>query len=1474
MNKGLTSPAAYLFRLGSGTVPDSAVVTIDPLATAKPTENDPAFGPQAVGSRCETCSQDVYHCPGHLGSIKTYPVPVPLAADRLIQWASFICHLCGRIGVSMEERESIRQKRGAFVIKDVQQLLKVKSHDYQCPFCKNPFRVFLPIGFRTALGYDYSTPALFYVDYPNRRGESSITKSGYISLPIADNYYLWSVLSNAAREDMDLFGWMPGAFHPKNFLWNQVPIAPPNARPRPSATAHFIGGKTHKLHDNIAKMQSMIGTTLAGRFLPQAQRDMVGNPAEFNDLIVNIFLLYYAIVLLQTQLPDNLNTFVSNEFKLGTQGGNTSYIGMLGQKHGILRKQMAGIRHDVVIRTPLTSFTYGALGTATCPLEFAMKICVERTVTNANIQLMRTLVRNGPRVYPGANAYKKEGKFLVNITKKDSEAIAASLIPGDVVMRHVNTGDIALHQRYPSIREESINAVMLVVDPGKLVSIPLGVCAKMTADFDGDESELFFPSSYGVAAEALFLMAIPRQFIQPYDGRPCIGIGGDAGTDAVAGIQLLSKRGSFSQREIDALFNETFTTVRPKVKKTEYTFGDIVNAILPLNFYYDAQSCGDNPGGDLRIEGGIVTRGAVTAAGFEVMGNNNAHVTKAIANNVDPYTAMKVLEDMTRLAYRANSMYGWSISGELREREPYKAKIKVLVDERVDEIDQYSQRFHDGKLSIPIGQDPLDYFERVIAFNLTGKNANETSELANQSMKGTALEYYGYIKTFKARIPGALVSRGLATTADHRLRPRLSHNSRHTVWFPKSDDGAKAGGYIASPYLSKLTPPEFFYEAIQARGEVFKRGVSLQEQGYYNRKIGTSLGPIHIGYFGEIRGHGDMILSYTYGQMGSDSHCVIGIIIDDHIISDDEFAKRHSAVPDEYDTLMTIRKDWRMAQEDYGRITSGESLVARLTDFISPIDIHAIIAAYTPKTGTEWTPGVGKPLDRAGVWALLKPVDALLLNAHVGKRIGGFMKRIAMDRVAMFMRLFRFACPSSRLVGWTEENIRAFISAVMLKYAVSLVSPGDMVGLKASLNIAAPQTQAQLHSTRGGTSLTGNAATLRRTHGTARFREVAEGLTPKNPTVSFMLAGVARYSLQACIDYVKSISSVRLFDVLYDSWLVSTDPDNIGHTNDCGFDKLGKYVASLPPAVKKMYETSGQWFYTVLHIEPLRPLNNHVDIAMIGRRLEAQFPQAISHSMSIYENNEGLFVFLAMAADSLELMRSQYDAIIDTGVIHGNAALSNGSVIPFKGLPYYAPDGSMVEKEAYRIVLNGSDIAFLYDEVKIDKSTIISSNVLESKEYFGIEEARFRAFEELIAESHQMDELKGLLYRHVNVMTAYIGYRGELTFVPRSELGKNPDVDDLDKMTFETAKVFLMKSIANERWHKIRGIMPCALFGLPPPFGSSMSAIQIETKAFDQSGDRTVLDELGAKRVKSKDNRPTTTIRRYVTTIPVATAFN
>jgi DNA-directed RNA polymerase subunit A' len=1530
MDKALTNPIRYLFRLVGEEGESEAVTIINPLSSAKTTENDPALGPQAIGTRCATCTQDIYHCPGHIGAIKVYPVPVPLAEKNLTLWLSSVCHICGRIGISNDERRSILQRKGSIEFKDIQAALQAKSRDYLCPFCMAPFQVFRPVGFFNDPGYDFSRPALYYVDFPGKKSEGMLGKAGYHELPIADNYYTWSVLKNATEEDCALFGWNTVLYHPRGFMWDHIPIAPPAARPRPSSTSHYVVGKTHKLHNLIAEYQVNVGAALGGRFLPQVQEELKSDPLKFKDLVMNIFYLYYAVIALQTRLTEGLQTTITRVFKLGAQKGGASYVDMLRQKGGVLRKQMAGSRHNVCARTPLTAFTYGAIGTATCPLEFAMKICVDRTVTPENIELMRALVRNGPDVYPGANAYKKGGKGQINFSKKESEVIAASLVPGDVVMRHVMTGDVALHQRYPSVREESINAVMLVVDPGKLIRIPLAVCAMMMADFDGDDTELFFVSSYGVAAEALYLTSVLHKFIAPYDGKPCIGIGGDAGVDPVAGINLLRKRQNFTQQEINALFTEAFTAVSPPSGKSVYSFLDIVSALLPKEFYYDAKANGDMPGGDLRIEAGVVTRGEVTSKAFEVLGSNNAHLTKALAVTLDPYTAIKVLEDITRIAYRANTMYGWSISDDLRILEPYKSRIEALVDERIKKIDICCNQFHMGELAIPIGQDPLDFFERVVAFSIASKNSNEAFEEVQKMLKGSQFDYYGYTQTFRARLIPALISRGQVLPEEHRLRPKLSHNTRHNVWYPKSYDGADAGGYIRSSYIQKLTPREFFCESIPARGEVFTKGFGLQEQGYYNRKVGTSLGPVHIGYLGEVRGHNDMILDFYYGHTGADSHCCVNVYIDDHLISEKEFVARHGSIPDELATLRTVRDEWRAAIADYAKITSNEQFTPETKTFESPFDIGAIIMSHVPLVGTVWksireaasaltathaltatntsseassseassseadasssdaskgtkgtkepkgskepkepTKGTKEPfLSRQEIWDILKTMPDMFVLAHVGKRAGEFIRTIAQNRVNAFMRLFRFTCTSGRLFSlgkWTEKDVREMLAAMLCKYAVCLVPAGDMVGLKAALDIIAPQTQAQLHAIRGGTEIKGTASTLGRTHGTQLFREKTEGLTPQNPLSSFMLRGPLRSNLQECLDYVKRISSVRLMDVLYKAWLVSVSPEELEKTEECGFAKLRRYIASLPPTVRKILDqTRRSWFYAVLHIDSFRLLTNHVEISTVGKRLQSQFPDAIELAMSVYENQEGLYVFLSLKADSIDLMRSFFDAILERGVVHGHPAFSNGTIIKYNGFPNIGEDGTMTGKAAYRIMLNGCDLAFLFAQREIDKSTITTSNIIDSSIYFGIEEARFRAFEEMVFETHQMEELKGILKRHIKVFVDYLAYRGTLTFVPRFAVGSNPDVDDLDKMTFETADSFLMKALEDTRWRHIRGIMPCNLFGTPPPFGSTMSSVRVRTKDMDPKIEPDVMEGLKAKRVKQKESSSSSTSHRVV----------
>lgn len=1494
MQEGLATPINYLFRLTGPETESDAVVLIDPKSPTKASENDPALGPQGPGMRCATCTLDSMHCPGHVGAMKTYPLPVVLAEKNLVLWLSCICHKCGRIGLSSDERDIIRQRKGGIDLGSIQSALQSKGHDYRCPFCSNPFQVFRPVGFRVYQHWDYSKPALFYVDFPGRKSESMDGRGGYHDLPIADNYYVWNILQRAAKEDRSLVGWDSDLYHPQAFMSDYIPIAPPNASPQSGSSSRYLAGKPHKLINVISEYQIRVSMTLGNSFIPKVQKELAGDPVSFNSFILNIYYLYYAITMLQAHLPDSLQTLVSAELKIGIQKGGGSFIDMLRQKQGILRKLMAGARHNANIRTPLVAFTFGAIGTTTCPREFAMRICVERTITSENIEMMRALIRNGPDSYPGANFYRKAGsKAKITIAKKDCEAIASSLVPGDVVFRHVLTGDVALHQRYPSIREESIHAVMLFVDPGKLVRSPLATCAMMMADFDGDDTELFFVSSYGVAIEALYLSSVLRKIIAPLDGKPIIGIGGDAGPDPVAGITLLSKRGKFTQREINALFAATFTDISPpttplsatmaskekgksKMEEGEpiYTYLDIVSALLPHDFYYDAKANGDNPGGDLLIEGGKVKRGGLTSKGFEILGDNNAHITKAIATTIDPYTAIKVLEDVTRIAYRAITMYGWSISDEMRLAEPYRSQISALVKDRVREIDDCSTRFHLGELAIPVGQDPIEFFEKMVG-NYASKHSIKALSIIQDMMKGSLFDYYEYTSLFKSRLSAALVSRGQVLPEGHRLRPMLNHGTRHTIWYPKGYDGADAGGYIANSHCDKFTPPQHFYEAIQARKEVFSKGISIAEQGYYNRKVCTSLGPTHIGYLGEVRGHGDMILDFSYGHTGADSHCVIGIIVDAHLISNALFAERYGGKTggskDEYEILLSIRNEWRSAIADYGAITSNVQFSPTTKQFNSPFDMNAIIMAYTPGEGEEWKnlrvgdrgekKGESDPiLTRDQVWTILKTMREAFTIAHIGKRAGQFIRDVVYCRVDAFMRLFRFVCHSGRFVppigkGWTERDLREMLKAMLLKYATSLVPSGDTVGLKAALNIIAPQSQAQLHSIRGGKEIKGTTSLLRRSHGTQLFREATEGLNPKNPISSFALAGPDKYDLQECLDYVKRLSSVRLNDVLYEAWMVSVSPEELDHlkdggSTDCGFGKLREYIKTLPPTLRTAIASKGSWFYMVLHIDVYRLLTNHVEIATVGKRLQNQFPDIVESAISVYENLEGLFVFLSFKMESIDIMRSYFDEIIDTGVVHGHPAFSNGTIVKYKGIPMLGDDGSLMEKESYRIAVNGCDLPFLFAQKQIDRRTIFTSNIEDSSDYFGIEEARFRAFEEMAAEAFDMAELRSLLRRHIKVFVDYLAYRGTLTFIPRSGVGANPDVDDLDKMTFETADAFLVASLENTKWRQIRSIMPCNLFGTPLPFGSSMSDVQIRTEAMSATEKGDVMDQLGSKRVK------------------------
>jgi DNA-directed RNA polymerase II subunit RPB1 len=96
-------------------------------------------------------------------------------------------------------------------------------------------------------------------------------------------------------------------------------------------------------------------------------------------------------------------------------------------------------------------------------------------VTKHNIQYLTQLVKNGTKIYPGANWVIKntigrdgeERKQLFNL-KYVSNPIALQV--GDIVERHLVTGDIVIFNRQPSLHKLSMmgHEVHVIEDPNIL----------------------------------------------------------------------------------------------------------------------------------------------------------------------------------------------------------------------------------------------------------------------------------------------------------------------------------------------------------------------------------------------------------------------------------------------------------------------------------------------------------------------------------------------------------------------------------------------------------------------------------------------------------------------------------------------------------------------------------------------------------------------------------------------------------------------------------------------------------------------------------------------------------------------------------------------------------------------------------------------------------------------------------------------
>uniref|UniRef100_H2Y0J7 DNA-directed RNA polymerase n=2 Tax=Ciona intestinalis TaxID=7719 RepID=H2Y0J7_CIOIN len=153
---------------------------------------------------------------------------------------------------------------------------------------------------------------------------------------------------------------------------------------------------------------------------------------------------------------------------------------LLEKKDGLFRKHMMGKRVNYAARSVISPDPYIATNEIGLPMVFAVKLTYPCPVTPWNTKMLRQAVINGPMKHPGATHVVADGRtVLLSATDQSQrEAVAKQLTATDthgskhevfnkpkLVLRHIQTGDVMLLNRQPTLHKGSIMAHRVRVLP-------------------------------------------------------------------------------------------------------------------------------------------------------------------------------------------------------------------------------------------------------------------------------------------------------------------------------------------------------------------------------------------------------------------------------------------------------------------------------------------------------------------------------------------------------------------------------------------------------------------------------------------------------------------------------------------------------------------------------------------------------------------------------------------------------------------------------------------------------------------------------------------------------------------------------------------------------------------------------------------------------------------------------------------------
>ena len=768
---------------------------------------DPRLGVIDPGIRCKTCGGRLGECQGHFGHVDlTRPVIHVGYAKEVYLLLKATCRACGRLLIPDDELKKY----------DIEHLSppkssiwggaqKVSDTEGRCPHCGEQQ---IKIKFIRPYSYYEGENNLLVTDICERFEKITDDDLRYLGLHVRPE---WMILSS-------------------------IPVLPITTRPSITleSSDRSEDDLTHKLVDILRINQRLEENINSGA--PQL-------------IIEDLWdLLQYHVA---TYFDNGITGIPPARHRSGRPLKTIAQ--RLKSKEGRFRKNLSGKRVNFSARTVIGPDPNISINEVAIPRLIAMELTVPEEVNERNIDDLRKLVLNGPKVHPGAyNVITTIGRKT--IMDENKEELAENLKEGDIVERHLQDGDIVIFNRQPSLHRISMMCHYVRVLPQNTLRLNTAVCAPYNADFDGDEMNIHVPQSEEAIAEADVLMKVQECIISPRFGRPIIG----GRHDHVTGMYMLTKDGtSFTRGEALDL---TRGIVRLPKGKKKFTGKEIFEQLLPkdLTLSYEGKL------GKVCIKNGKLISGVIDSEG---MGGT---LLKEIFIRYGSDVTREFIDNSTRIAIRAIMKYGFSIGIDESDlpREGLK-RIEKIVEDAKTEVDRLIKSYHKGKLRIIPGKSLEESLEDYImaelgkARTMSGKIAEECAGdnsaviMARTGARGSLLNL-----TQMTGLVGQQAVRG--------KRIKRGYNSRTLSHFMKGDVSAEANGFVATNFKIGLRPTEYFFHSMGGRESLVDTAIRTARSGYMQRRLINALQDLKIYPDRTVRDDSGTIVQFKYGEDGID----------------------------------------------------------------------------------------------------------------------------------------------------------------------------------------------------------------------------------------------------------------------------------------------------------------------------------------------------------------------------------------------------------------------------------------------------------------------------------------------------------------------------------------------------------------------------------------------------------------------------